>query len=1145
MFTPQRRSALRITPQSEGGTHNRNSGNPPLPPLGSLNESGMMAAEDGAGGMEEDWRRFREAGFLDEGEMERRDLAAAAEKVSRLERELYDYQHNMGLLLIEKEEWASKYEEVREALAVAQEVIKREQTAHLIAITEVEKREANIRKALGIEKQCVADLEKALRELHADHAEVKFASEAKIVEANALVAGIEDKSFEVEEKLHAVDAKLAEASRKNSELDRKLQELESRESVLRRERLSFNTEREAHDATFHKHKKDLQEWEKKLQEAEERLCEGRRTINQREEKANERDRTLEQKEKTLEVAQKKIDLARKALKEKEEDIETRFSDLVAKEEKAESLRSCLETKEKELLALTEKLSARERVEIQKVLDEHRARLDTKGMEFDLEMEERRKSLDDEIRDKTEAMQQKEAEINHMEEKIRKREQALEKKSERLKEKEKDLEATLKASKEMEKSIKAEERRLEAEMKQMLSDKESLHIVKDELDKLRAEISWHELQIREEKEKLVITEEEKAEHLRLQLELKEEIEKYRLEKELLLKEGEDLKLDRKKFEEEWEALDEKRVSIAEAFRVIDEKREELEKSRRSEEERLQKDRVATQDYIQRELENVKLERESFEAVMKHEQSVLSEKARSEHSQLLLEFELRKRDLETEFQVRQEEIEKHLHEREKAFEEERRKELTNMNYMKGVVQGEIEEMRSDRRKMEKQKQEVALNKKQLETDQLEMRRDIDELGVLSKKIKGQREQFIDERGRFLAFVERLKSCNSCGNITREFALSDLQLPDMEELEALPFSRLAKEALTSSQGAVEGNSMKRSPVSWLRKCTSRIFKLSPSDVQNLESPLSVVEVNRAEITDIGAESGRSVDEERPEPSVGIAEGLLEESQQSEMSTQPKTGRKPKGGIHRTRSVKAVVEDAKAILGENLEIPNLPESQPNDSAAGTNARKRHRAQTSGISVSAQDPDDSEGRSESVTAGGPRKKRQTFAPAVHTPGETRYNLRRRKTAAVDRSTKAETKKNNEKRSDDKGGGNTDAAVPNTEVASAPSLVHCTTCESIDTQEFSSDRAVRLETAADVDVDDKSEAAKLVQTIGLSEEENGTLGHDTFLDSNRGDPDDDNDNDDDGGDDGDGDYIDDDGDDEHEHPGEVSIGKKLWKFLST
>jgi hypothetical protein len=458
-----------------------------------------------------------------------------------------------------------------------------------------------------------------------------------------------------------------------------------------------------------------------------------------------------------------------------------------------------------------------------------------------------------------------------------------------------------------------------------------------------------------------------------------------------------------------------------------------------------------------------------------------------------------------------------------------------------------MRSGRRKMEKEKQEVALNKKQLETNQFEMRRDIDELGVLSKKIKDQREQFINERGRFLAFVERLKSCNSCGNITREFVFSDLQFPDVEEIEALPFPKLAEEALMSSQGAVEGNSVRRSPVSWLRKCTSKIFKLSPSDAQNLESPLSDTEVNRTEVTEVGAESRKSIDEERPEPSVGITEGLLEESQQSEMSNRRKTGRKPKGGIHRTRSVKAVVEDARAILGENLEVPNLQESQPSDSAAGANARKRHRAQNSGITGSEQDVDDSEGRSESVTAGGPRKKRQTFAPAMHTPGEKRYNLRRRKIAAVDTSPKAsaDTKTNNEKRSYDEAGCNTDAAVSKTEVASAPSLVHCTTYGSVDNQVFSSDRAVRIETAGDVD--DKSEAANLVETHGLSEG-NGTSEHDTFLDSNRDDHDDDNDNDDDAGDgDGDGDHFDDDddSDDELEHPGEMSIGKKLFKFFST
>lgn len=114
MYTTQQRvtrSPLSITPRADGqsfGNPSRHvSGKgksvafydgPPAPPLGLLNEIGTSDVVVEGEGLD-DWKRFKEAGLLDEAVMEKKDHEALVEKANRLEKEVY-FCVNLLLLLL-------------------------------------------------------------------------------------------------------------------------------------------------------------------------------------------------------------------------------------------------------------------------------------------------------------------------------------------------------------------------------------------------------------------------------------------------------------------------------------------------------------------------------------------------------------------------------------------------------------------------------------------------------------------------------------------------------------------------------------------------------------------------------------------------------------------------------------------------------------------------------------------------------------------------------------------------------------------------------------------------------------------------------------------------------------------------------------
>ncbi|KAL0877428.1 hypothetical protein Bca101_027133 [Brassica carinata] len=1098
------------------------------------------------------------------------------DKVSELEKEvdlvLFEYQHSMGLLLLEKKEWSSKYEELQLEFEDANECLRRERNAHLVAMADVEKREEGLKKALGVEKQCALDLEKALRELRSENAEVKFTADSKLTEADALVRSVEEKSLEVEAKLRAVDARLAEVSRKSSEVERKAKEVEARESSLQRER------READEATLSKQREDLREWERKLQEGEERVAKSQMIVKQREDRANESDKIIKQRGKELEEAQKKIDSDNLALKKKEDDISPRIKALTLREQETDVLKKSLETKERELLAMQEKLVAREKasplstiVEIQQLIDEQQAKLEATQREFELEMEQKRKSIDDCLRSKVVEVEKREAEWKHMEEKVAKREQALDRKLEKHKEKEKDFELRLKGIKGREKALKSEEKALEIEKRKLAEDKENILSLLAEVEKMKAENEVQLSEIYKEKEELRVTEEERSEYLRLQTELKEQIEKCRSQQELLSKEVEDLKAQRECFEKEWEELDVKKAEIEIELKNVSDQKEKLERNSYLEEERVKKEHQAASDSMRRELETLEVAKASFADTMEHERSVIAKKAESERSQLLHDIEMLKRKLESDMQSKLEERERELQAEEKLFEEEREKELSNINYLRDLARREMTDVRIDRQRLEKEKLEIEASKNHLEEQQTEIRRDVDDLVALTKKLKEQREQFISERNRFFSSMESNRKCNHCGEL-----LSELALPDIDNLDMPNLSKLAN-VLENEAPRQELRDMSPTAtalglpvrtggtVSWLRKCTSKILKLSPIKMAETSATLNLADqepesteqanVNSGPSTMLQAQSESdtrevevanansdgdhsNIDSKAQEVATGDQSNINIKTQEvaadslSNPNGDGQSRMRGKARVRRTRSVKAVVEDAKAIYGESIELSQPDDSIENventakgndgstgeparsDKGASKNGRKRGRMGSLRTCTTEQDGNESDGKSDSVTGGERQrgKRRQKVASEEQEVVGQRYNLRRSRRVAG----KTSLGKKNEETT---GGVQQDDGFYCAQTTATVSVG-----VAISDDNGVSTNVVEREAMADFEDTNAGSPKRIGESGAMSEEDVNKTPQKADSGNEYGGEEDES---------------------ESEHPGEVSISKKLWTFLTT
>ncbi|KAE8693375.1 Adenylate kinase 1 isoform 2 [Hibiscus syriacus] len=743
------------------------------------------------------WKRLKEAGF-DEESIKKRDKAALIAYIANLEAELSDHQHHMGLLTLEGKELASKYEQIKASAEASELRHKRDHAAHISALAEAKKREDGLKKALGVEKECLASIEKALHEMRAESAETKVAAESRLAEARIMIEDAEKKIAEAEAKFHVAKSLQAEATLIQRDAKRKLQEVEAREDGLCRRIVLFKNDSDAKDREITRERQLLSERQKIVQQEHERLLDGKASLNQREEYIFSRTQELNQLEKELQASKADIEKERRALKDEKSNFELTLVSLSKREEAIIEQEALLSKKEKDLLVSQEKLASKDFDEFRKAIASHENALRTRNSEFEAELQLRRKLVEDEIEMKRRAMELKEMDINHKEDQIFEREHDLDVRLRILAEKEKEVD-------------------------------EKSNLVDVRTKALRSET--HELSS-------------------LELKLKEELDMVRAQKLELMADVDRLEVEKAKFETEWESIDEKREELQKEAARVCEEREAISKFLKDERDKLRNERDMMREQHYKDVESLNREREDFMKKMASEHSDWFQKIQQERADFLLGIEMQKRELENCIEKRHEELESSFKEREEAFEREKKNQLDHINALKENVEKELELATLEIRRLDAERLEIKLDRERREHEWADLNKSVEELKVQRHKLKQQRELLHEDRKEIHVEIEELKKLGDLKAALDNMKVAQMQrsILELSQHKASERRNLKQQAVVQNGEpgsdknkavALNGNGLSSliskpdntpssAHLSWIKRCSELIFKHTPAKAQ-----------------------------------------------------------------------------------------------------------------------------------------------------------------------------------------------------------------------------------------------------------------------------------------------------------------------------